>query len=42
VIRCECYDVEILPNFFSITFVDLASYLEVFKDCVNDKEERIP
>lgn len=41
-IRCECYDVEILPNFFSITFVDLASYLEVFKDCVNDKEERIP
>ena len=41
-IRCECYDVEILPNFFSITFVDLASYLEIFKDCVNDKEERIP
>ena len=41
-IRCECYDVEVLPNFFSITYVDLASFLETFKDCVNDKSEPIP
>ena len=41
-LRIECFDVEILPNFFSITFVDLADYLKTFKDCVNDKGKKIP
>ena len=27
------YDVEILPNFFSITFVNLGDYYKKFKDC---------
>lgn len=38
------YDVEILPNFFSITIVDLNDYLKTFEDC-NDgskKKHRIP
>ena len=26
------YDVEVLPNFFSVTFVDLDDYLREFKD----------
>lgn len=30
-------DVEIFPNLFSITFVDLKDYLSTFKDCVNAK-----
>lgn len=30
-------DVEIFPNLFSITFVDLKDYLNTFKDCVDDK-----
>lgn len=41
-LRIECFDVEVLPNFFSITFVDLADYLNAFKDCVNDKGKKIP
>lgn len=41
-LRIECFDVEVLPNFFSITFVDLADYLKAFEDCVNDKGEKIP
>ena len=32
-----CYDVEIFPNLFSITFIDLKDYLNKFKDCVNAK-----
>ena len=38
----RCADVEILPNFFSITFVSLNDYLKVFADCVNDKGKPIP
>lgn len=30
-------DVEIFPNLFSITFVDITSYLNMFKDCVDSK-----
>lgn len=38
----RCADVEILPNFFSITFISLNDYLKVFSDCVNDKGKPIP
>ena len=31
-ILTKAYDVEILPNFFSITIIDLGDYLKVFKD----------
>ena len=41
-LNIQCYDVEILPNFFSVTFVDLADYLKIFKDCVNEKGKPIP
>ena len=30
-------DVEIFPNLFSITYVDLKDYLNKFKDCVDTK-----
>ena len=30
-------DIEIFPNLFSVTFVDLKSYLDTFRDCVDDK-----
>ena len=36
------YDVEVLPNFFSISFVDVNSYLKTFKDCKNEKGKPIP
>ena len=41
------YDVEILPNFFSITFVNLGDYYKKFKDCCKieikkGKEKRTP
>lgn len=41
------YDVEILPNFFSITFVNLGDYYNKFKDCCKievkkGKEKKIP
>ncbi len=32
-IRQYAYDVEVLPNYFSITVVDLNDYLKVFSDC---------
>lgn len=35
-------DVEVLPNLFSIIFVDLNDYLRIFKDCVNSKGKAIP
>ena len=41
-LNIQCYDVEILPNFFSVTFVDLADYLRIFKDCINEKGKPIP
>lgn len=31
-------DIEIFPNLFSVTFVDLKSYLNTFRDCVDKKE----
>jgi len=34
-------DVEVFPNLFSISFVDLQSYLSIFKDCVDDKGKPI-
>ena len=33
----KCYDVEIFPNLFSITFIDLKDYLLKFKDCIDSK-----
>ena len=33
----KCMDVEIFPNLFSITFVDLKDYLNTFRDCVDNK-----
>lgn len=36
------YDVEVLPNFFSITLVSINSYLETFKDCVDKDGNPIP
>lgn len=41
-IDCRAADVEILPNFFSVTFISLNDYLRVFADCVNDKGKPIP
>ena len=35
----KCTDVEIFPNLFSITFVDLKDYLNTFRDCVDEKGE---
>ena len=32
-IRSWAYDVEIFPNLFSVTFVNLQDYLKVFADC---------
>lgn len=36
------YDVEILPNFFSVTFINLGDYLKKFKDCVDKDNNPIP
>lgn len=36
-IKSYAYDVEIFPNLFSITFVSVSSYLDKFKDCVDEK-----
>ena len=41
-IKTFSYDIEVLPNFFCITIIDFASYLEVFKDCVNIKGKPVP
>ena len=41
-INSYCYDVEILPNFFSITIVELKSYLDVFKDCHDNSNKKRP
>lgn len=35
-------DVECFPNMFSITFVDLKDYLQMFADCVNEEGKPIP
>ena len=36
-IRQYAYDVEVLPNYFSITVVNLSDYLKIFNDCCNIK-----
>lgn len=45
-ILSQSFDVEVLPNFFSITFVDLKHYLKVFSDCAvlnyKGKPEPVP
>lgn len=41
-INCIAYDVEVLRNFFSVTFVSINNYLKVFKDCVNADNKPIP
>lgn len=41
-IKMWAYDVEVLPNFFSVVFVDIIDYLNVFKDCVDEKGNKIP
>ena len=41
-INIQCYDVEILPNFFSVTFVDFADYIKVFNDCKDENGKLIP
>ena len=41
-ILSHSYDVEVLPNFFSITITDVNDYLRVFADCVNEKGKPIP
>ena len=41
-IKTYAYDIEVLPNFFSITIVNANHYLSVFKDCVNSKGKAIP
>lgn len=40
-IHSYAVDVEIFPNLFSITFVNLKDYLITFKDCVDDKGKPI-
>lgn len=41
-INLLAYDVEILPNFFSIAFISISDYLKTFADCVNKKGKPIP
>ena len=38
------YDVEVLPNFFSITIVDIGDYLRTFADAcvINTKGKKTP
>lgn len=40
--KAFAYDIEVTRNYFGVCFVDLNHYLEVFKDCVDDKQEAIP
>lgn len=41
-IQCLVADVEVLPNLFSIIFIDLNDYLNKFKDCVDEKGKPVP
>lgn len=41
-INLYAYDVEVLPNFFSVTITDVQDYLKTFADCVNKKGKPIP
>ena len=40
-IKSKTWDIEIFPNLFSVTFVDLNDYLKVFSDCVDAKGKPI-
>ncbi len=33
----QAFDIEIFPNLFSVTFIDLQDYMQTFSDCVNAK-----
>lgn len=43
-IKLKAYDVEVLPNFFSVTIVDINSYLKVFSEAyiINKKGKKEP
>lgn len=41
-IKSYAMDVEIFPNLFSVTFVNLISYLQAFADCVDNRGNPIP
>lgn len=41
-IRSKAFDVECVPNLFSVAIVDLNDYLNKFSDCINKKGKAIP
>lgn len=41
-ILSRAYDVEILPNFFSVTIVDVGDYLKKFADCTDGSKKNKP
>lgn len=41
-ILSEAYDVEVLPNFFSLTIVDVGDYLRTFSDCHDGSSKKKP
>lgn len=41
-IKSYAYDIEVLPNFFSITIISINSYLKIFSDIVDNKGKAIP
>lgn len=40
-INSWAFDVEIFPNLFSVTFINLKDYMKTFTDCVNEKGKPI-
>ena len=40
-IDSQSMDVEVFPNLFSVTFVDLQDYMKTFSDCVDAKGKPI-
>lgn len=41
-IRSKAFDVECIPNLFSVAIVDLNDYLNKFSDCADKKDKAIP
>lgn len=41
-LECRVIDVEVLPNFFGITIINLNDYLDKFSDATNEKRVPIP
>lgn len=41
-ILSEAYDVEVLPNFFSLTIVNVGDYLRTFSDCHDGSSKKKP